>query len=145
MSRNANEGYYLEDLSLGMSAEYERTVTQGDIEAFAEVSGDKNPLHLDEEYATGTIFKTRIAHGMLTASYISTVMATKMPGPGTVYLSQSLRFKAPVKPGDKVLTRASVTEVNTERRRVTFRCECSVGDKVVLDGEAQVMVPSRAA
>lgn len=145
MGERSIEGYYLEDLTVGMSAEYERTVTQDDIEAFAAVSGDNNPLHLDEDYAAGTMFKTRICHGMLTASYISTVMATKMPGPGTVYLSQSVRFKAPVKSGDTVTTRATVSEINAERRRVTFQCECLVGDKVVLDGESQVMVPSRAA
>lgn len=138
-------GYFLEDLSPGMSAQNEQTITQDHIQAFADVSGDSNPVHLDEDYASGTMFKTRIAHGMLTASFISALLAMKLPGPGTIYLSQSLSFKAPVKPGDTVLTRATVADINAKRRRVTLRCECLVADKVVLDGEAEVMVPSRAA
>jgi len=145
MDMNSNQGYYIEDLALGMVAEFERTVTGGDIDQFADVSGDTNPIHLDEDYAANTMFKTRIAHGMLTASFISTVLGTRLPGPGCIYLSQSLRFKAPVKPGDKVLARATVSGMNTDRRRVTMTCECVVGDTVVLDGEAELIVPTRAA
>ena len=144
MSTSTNQGYFIEDLTVGMVAEFERTVTRSDIETFADVSGDRNPVHLDEEYAATTVFKTRIAHGMLTASFISTILGTKLPGPGSIYLSQSLRFKAPVKPGDKVVARATVTELKSERRRATLTCECLVGDTIVLDGEAEVMVPSRA-
>ena len=145
MSAAPLEGYYLEDLAPGMSAEIEETITQDQIQAFAEVSGDRNPVHLDEDYASGTMFKTRIAHGMLSASFISAVLAMKLPGPGTIYLSQSVSFKAPVKPGDTVVTRVTVAAINAERRRVTLKCEGLVADKVVLDGEAEVMVPSRAA
>ncbi len=139
------QGYFIEDLSVGMAAQSERTITGGDIDRFADVTGDVNPIHLDEDYASTTIFKSRIAHGMLTASFISAVIANQLPGPGAIYLSQSLRFKAPVKPGDKVVTRATVTDLKSERRRATLTCECLVGDTVVLDGEAEVMVPSRAA
>ncbi|MGI9413389.1 MAG: MaoC family dehydratase [Hyphomicrobiales bacterium] len=139
----SHQGYFIEDLEVGMAAEFERTVTSSDIEVFADVSGDTNPLHLDDDYAATTMFKSRIAHGMLTASFISTVLANKLPGPGTIYLSQSLRFKAPVKPGDTVVTRAMVTDLDSHRKRATLSCECSVGELIVLDGEAKVMVPSR--
>ena len=145
MSTRSSQGYYIEDLSVGMVAEFERTVTGSDIDLFADVSGDTNPIHLDEDYAATTVFRTRIAHGMLTASFISAVLANQLPGPGCIYLSQSLRFKAPVKPGDKVVTRATVSDLKSERRRATLTCECLVGDTIVLDGEAEVMVPSRAA
>jgi 3-hydroxybutyryl-CoA dehydratase len=136
-------GYVIEDLAPGMEAAIERVIAEGDLVAFAEVSGDTNPVHLDEAYAATTPFRTRIAHGMLTASLISAVLGTRLPGPGAVYLSQSLRFRAPVKIGDRVRTAARVTEIDTRRRRVTLACACSVGDAVVLDGEAIVMVPSR--
>jgi len=87
----AQNGYFIEDLEIGMAAEFAKTVTSDDIVAFADVSGDNNPLHLDEDYAAGTIFKTRIAHGMLTASFLSAILGTKLPGPGAIYLSQSIR------------------------------------------------------
>ena len=136
--------YFIEDLEAGMSASFEKVVSEADVAAFAEVSGDNNPLHLDADFAAGTMFGERIAHGMLTASLISAVIATKLPGNGTVYLSQSLRFRAPVLLGQTVLATVEITEINAARRRVTLGCSCTVGDKVVLDGEAQVMVPSRA-
>ena len=136
-------GYFLEDLAPGMEAALERVITEGDLVAFAEVSGDTNPVHLDEAYAATTPFRTRIAHGMLTASLISAVLGTRLPGPGAVYLSQSLRFRAPVKIGDRVRTTVRVTGIDARRRRVTLACDCAVGDTVVLDGEAVVMVPSR--
>lgn len=145
MDASAIQGYFIEDLTLGMEAEFERTVTGNDIEVFADVTGDANPIHLNEDYAATTMFRSTIAHGMLTAGFISAVLGTKLPGPGAIYLSQSLRFKAPVKPGDKVVARARITELKPERRRVTLACECSVGDTVVLDGEAELMVPTRAA
>jgi 3-hydroxybutyryl-CoA dehydratase len=137
-------GYYIEDLAVGMSAFFGKTVTDADIVLFSGVSGDTNPLHLNRDFATGTRFGGPIVHGMLTASFISTVIGTRLPGPGSIYLSQSLRFKAPVRVGDTVQVRATVKEINLERRRVTIETVCVVGDTVVLDGEAQIMVPSRA-
>lgn len=136
-------GYFLEDLSVGMSQSYQRTVTDADIVNFAGVSGDTNPVHLSDEFAGDTMFKGRIAHGMLSASYLSTVIGTKLPGPGCIYMSQSLRFKAPVRPGDTVTATVTVAEVMTEKRRVRLDCVCTVGGKDVLDGEALIMVPSR--
>src|SRR5688572_3277177 len=129
-------GYFLEDLSLGMPASLTKTVTADDIETFARVSGDNNPVHLDAAYAAGTMFKERIAHGILTASYISAVVGTRLPGPGAIYVAQSLKFKAPVKIGDAVTARAEVTSLVPEKRFAVFKTQCLVGDKVVLDGEA---------
>ncbi len=134
--------YYIEDLKPGMSESFSKTVTARDIELFGEVSGDVNPVHFDEEFARGTIFKGRIAHGMLSASYISTVLGMKMPGPGTIFLSLTTRFKAPVRIGDIVTATCTVREVVTEKRRVVFDCVCKVGDMVVIEGEATVMTPA---
>jgi 3-hydroxybutyryl-CoA dehydratase len=137
-------GYYIEDLKPGMSASYGKTVGEADIVLFAGVSGDTNPVHLDEDYAKATMFKTRIAHGMLSAGFISTVLGTKLPGPGAIYMSQNLKFKAPVKIGDTVLATCTVTEVIAEKKRAVLSTVCKVGDTVVIEGEAMVMVPSRA-
>jgi 3-hydroxybutyryl-CoA dehydratase len=137
-------GYYLEDLAVGQSASYAKTVTEADIVLFAGVSGDTNPMHLNQEFAAKTAFKGRIAHGMLSAGFISTVLGTKLPGAGAIYLSQSLKFKAPVRPGDTVQAKATVTALLPEKRRVTLSTVCTVGDVVVIEGEAVVMVPSRA-
>lgn len=131
----------IDDLKPGQSATYERTVTDGDIRRFAEISGDDNPVHLDEAFAAGTMFKGRIAHGMLAASFISTVVGTKLPGYGCIYISQSLRFRAPVRIGDRVDTTATVAEVNVERKRVKMQTVCRVGDTVVVEGEAELLVP----
>lgn len=136
-------GYFLEDLSVGMSEVFEKTVTDSDIESFAQVSGDNNPLHLDDDFASGTIFKGRIAHGMLSASYLSTIFGTRLPGPGCVYLKQSLRFKAPVRPGDTVEAKVTVKRIDEDRRRVDFECSCTVEGNEVLDGEATIMVDRR--
>lgn len=136
-------GYQFEELSEGMSAAFARTVTEADIMAFAGVSGDTNPVHLNEELASATMFGGRIAHGMLSASYISTVFGTKLPGPGCIYLSQSLKFKAPVKIGDTVVARVTVKLLIPEKRKALFDTVCTVGDKVVLSGEAEIMVPAR--
>ena len=136
-------GYYLEDLSVGMSAVFGKTITEADIQTFAGVSGDTNPLHLHDEFAHSTMFKGRIAHGMLSASFISTVVGTKLPGPGAVYVSQTLNFRAPVRAGDCVTARATVREIVPEKRRVKFETVCTVGDKVVLDGEATILVFNR--
>jgi 3-hydroxybutyryl-CoA dehydratase len=146
MSANTNEefyGYAFEDLSEGMSAAYARTVTEADIVLFAGVSGDTNPVHLNEALASQTMFGGRIAHGMLSAGYISTVFGTKLPGPGCIYLSQTLKFKAPVKIGDTVVARVTVKTLMPEKRKALFDTVCTVGDKVVLSGEAEIMVPAR--
>ena len=138
-------GLRLEDLSLGQSTEISHTVTDADIRAFAEVSGDNNPVHLDEAYAAATPFKTRIAHGMLSAGYISAVLGTRLPGPGAIYISQTMNFKRPVRIGDEVITRATVSAIDAERARVTLSTVCEVAGKPVVEGEAVVMVPRREA
>jgi 3-hydroxybutyryl-CoA dehydratase len=135
--------YYIEDLKPGMSESFTKTVTERDVQLFGEVSGDMNPVHFDETYAKGTIFKGRIAHGVLSVSYISTVLGMKMPGPGTIFMSATTRFKAPVRIGETVTATCTVREVNAEKRRVIFDCVCKVGDMTVVDGEAMVMAPSR--
>jgi 3-hydroxybutyryl-CoA dehydratase len=140
MADQAAQGYAIDALKPGMSATYERTVTVADIEAFAAVSGDHNPVHLDDAYAKTTMFKGRIAHGMLGASFISTAIASQLPGPGSVYLAQSLSFKAPVRPGDKVETIITVAEVIADKKRVILKTQCRVGETLVIDGEATVMV-----
>ncbi len=137
-------GYCLEDLSVGMSASFSKTLTDADIVMFSGVSGDTNPVHLDEDYAKSTIFKGRISHGMLSAGFISAVLGTKLPGPGSIYVSQSLRFKAPVRPGETVTARVTVMEIIPEKSRAIFQTQCMVGDTVVIDGEATVLVPARA-
>ena len=137
-------GYFIEDLKIGMDAVMGRTVTDADIVLFAGVSGDTNPIHLNQDYAVTTMFKSRIAHGMLSAAFISAVLGTKLPGPGAVYVAQTLRFKAPVRVGDTVTARAEVTEILLDRKRASFKTECLVAGKVVIEGEATLMVPSRA-
>jgi 3-hydroxybutyryl-CoA dehydratase len=137
--------YYFEDLQLGMEATFAKTVTEADINGFADVTGDKNPVHLDADFAGRTIFKERIAHGMLTASYISAVFGMELPGPGVIYISQTLNFKAPVEIGDEVVAKVKVAELFPAKRRARFDCVCSVGGKTVLDGEAILMVPARPA
>ncbi len=134
---------YFEDLQVGQEASLATTVKESDIAAFAEVSGDKNPVHLDASYAATTMFKERIAHGMLSAAYISAVFGMKLPGPGSVYISQSLAFKAPVKIGDTVTTTVKLVELVPEKKRARFETVCSVGGKPVLTGEAMLMVPAR--
>lgn len=135
--------YYIEDLKPGMSETFAKSISEHDVEMFGEVSGDRNPVHFDEDYARGTMFKGRIAHGMLSASYISTVLGMRMPGPGTIFMSLTARFKAPVRIGDTVVTTCTVREVNAEKRRVIFDCACKVGETTVIEGEAMVMAPSR--
>jgi len=128
----------IDDLEIGQSASYERTVSEEDIVRYAEVSGDDNPVHLDEEFASKTLFKGRIAHGMLGAGFISTVVGTRLPGYGSIYVSQSLRFRAPVRIGDTVVTTATVKSIDKERKRVTMETICAIGDKIVIDGEAEL-------
>ena len=143
MSGESLNGMYFEELSVGQSAIFAKTVTEADIVAFAGVSGDFNPVHINEEFASQTMFKGRIAHGMLTAGFISTVFGTELPGPGCIYLSQSLKFKAPVRIGDTVKARVTVSAIDRDKSRVTFVTTCQVGEQIVLDGEAQLMVPRR--
>lgn len=137
-------GYYLEDLSVGMSASFAKTVTEADIVNFAGVSGDTNPVHLNQDFAAATMFEGRIAHGMLSAGFISTVFGTRLPGPGCIYLSQDLRFKAPVKIGDTVTATVTIREIVQEKARIVFDTVCKVGDKAVVEGEAKLMVDRRA-
>lgn len=134
---------FIDDLFVGQSASLEREVTKDVIEAFAKITGDTNPVHLDQEYAAGTMFKGVIAHGMLPASYISAVLGTQLPGPGTIYGRQSLKFCAPVYPGDKVVATCTVKEIILGKERVVMETVCKVGDTVVLDGEATLMVKAR--
>ena len=137
------KGLFLEDLSVGQSAELTMTVSEQGIESFAQVTGDVNPVHLDEAYAATTPFKTRIAHGMLSAGYISAVIGTKLPGPGAIYVGQTLRFKRPVKIGDEVTARCPITEIDQEKARIVLETVCTVADKPVVEGEATIMVPRR--
>lgn len=132
----------IEDLEIGMSRHLTKEVTDRDIELFAEVSTDRNPVHLDETYAQDTIFEGRIAHGMLTAGLISAVIGEQLPGHGTVYLGQSLKFIAPVRPGDVVRAEVTVMEIDYSRRRVQLKTEAFVGHQLVLKGEATVLAPS---
>jgi len=137
------QGLYFDELSVGQSAETTRVVGSGDIEAFAALSGDLNPVHLDEAYAQTTPFGGRIAHGMLTAAYISAVLGNELPGPGSIYLSQSMRFRRPVRIGDPVTARVTVTALDARKGHATFATLCEVNGKTVIDGEALIMVPRR--
>ena len=140
---NALGGYDIEDFAVGMSATFSKTITEADIVLFAGVSGDNNALHINEEYARETQFCGRIAHGMLTASVISAAVANKLPGPGAIYMSQSLVFRAPVRPGDTVHATVTVKEIFSDRNRVVLQTTCTVKGHAVIDGEALVKVGSR--
>lgn len=141
---NELNGYDIEDLAVGMTATFAKTITEADIILFAGASGDNNAVHINEEFAQSTSFGGRIAHGFLTASVISAAVANRLPGPGAVYVSQQMNFRAPVRPGDTVRARVSVREVNRERARVVLETVCRVGDTIVIDGEAVVKTTSRA-
>lgn len=138
-------GVFLEELEVGQTAELKRTVAEGDLAAFAEVTGDDNPLHLDEAYAATTQYKSRIAHGMLSAGYISAVLGAKLPGPGAIYVSQTLSFRRPVRIGDEVTAEAKVAAIDAARGRVRLETRCVVAGKTVVEGEAVVIVPRRPA
>jgi len=140
---NDQNGYDVEDLRPGMGATFSKTITEADIVMFAGVSGDTNAVHLNEEFAATTRFGGRIAHGFLTASVISAAVANRLPGPGTVYLAQQLRFKAPVKPGDTVHAAVTVVSVDAAKARAVLSTVCRVKDTVVIEGEATVMISSR--
>jgi len=136
-------GVFFEELRVGQSASLAKTITEADILLYSAVSMDTNPVHVDAEAAKVSIFGERIAHGMLSAGLISAVLGTKLPGPGTLYMRQSLRFAAPVKIGATVRATATVTALNPEKKRATLSTICTVGDEVVIEGEAYVQVPSR--
>lgn len=142
---SVKDGYKFEDLSLGMDYETHHVITEKDIELFAEVSGDRNPLHMDEDYASKTTFGQRIAHGALTASYISGILGNNLPGPGSIFTGLSMRFRRPVYIGSNVTVRVEVTEMQERGNRVTLKVSCIVDGKAAISGEAQVMVPSRDA
>ncbi|TXG95187.1 MAG: MaoC family dehydratase [Rhodocyclaceae bacterium] len=137
--------YHIDQLHPGMSASMAKTVTEADIILFSGVSTDVNPAHIDEEYAKTTMFGGRIAHGMLSASFISAVLGNQMPGNGCIYVSQSLKFKAPVRPGDTVKATVTVKEVNVAKNRVILDTVCTVAGKTVIEGECMMMPAVRAA
>jgi 3-hydroxybutyryl-CoA dehydratase len=138
-------GLFLEDLTVGQSAEAKRTVTADDIDRFAAVSGDNNPVHVNDAYAAETQFKSRIAHGMLLGGFISAVLGETLPGPGAIYISQSLKFRRPVHIGNEVTTRAEVTAIDARHGHVTFKTSCLVGGKPAVTGEAVLLVSKRPA
>ena len=133
----------IEDIEMGMTRYVRKVITDQDIEKFAEISTDHNPVHLDDEYASDTIFEGRIAHGMLTAGLVSAVIGEQLPGHGTIYMSQNLKFLAPVRPGDLVHAEVKVIDMVIDKRRVKLDCRCEVNGKNVLVGEAMVLAPSR--
>ncbi|MBT4238640.1 MaoC family dehydratase [Oceanospirillaceae bacterium] len=141
---NNQHGYYLEDLTIGMESSYQKTITETDIDAFAALTGDTNPVHLDSEYAATTPFKARIAHGMLSAGLISTVLGTQLPGPGCIYLEQQIKFKAPVFIGDTLVATVTVADINQRRGRVSLKTQCFVNTKLVADGTASMMVDKKS-
>ena len=134
---------FIEDFTVGMESTTEKTITIEDIKRFAEVSGDFNPVHLDEEFAKKTIFKRRIAHGFLTASFISTIIATELPGPGSIYLKQSLKFLAPVYINEKILVKVRIIEINIEKSKVKLITECFKNKTLVLTGEAEILIQAK--
>ncbi|MCR9195365.1 MAG: MaoC family dehydratase [Hyphomonas sp.] len=139
------DGYKFEDLSVGMTHQTEHIITEKDIELFAEVSGDRNPLHMDEEFAKNTPFGQRIAHGALTASYISGILGNDLPGPGSIFVGLNMRFRRPVYIGSHVTVKVEVTEMKERGNRVTLKVSCNVDGKAAISGEAMVMVPNRDA
>jgi len=133
----------IEDIKEGMEVSYSQTITDADVKAFAGISGDNNPVHMSDEYAEKSRFKKRIAHGLMSASYFSALFGTKIPGPGCLYVSQSLQFKRPVYLGDTVTATVIVASVDLEKRRVFFKTLCKVRNKIVIDGEAELYIPAK--
>jgi 3-hydroxybutyryl-CoA dehydratase len=138
------DGYAFEDLEIGLRASLAKTITEADILLFAAVSLDTNPVHLDADAASKSVFKERVAHGMLSAGLISAVLGTRLPGPGTIYMGQTLRFRAPVRIGDTVTATAEVAALDAEKKRATLKTTCTVAGKVVIEGEATVLPRSRS-
>ncbi|MGL5523219.1 MaoC family dehydratase [Aeromonas veronii] len=135
--------YKLDDIKVGMSASYSQTITDADIKAFADISGDKNPVHIDETYAKESRFEKRIAHGMLSSSFFSALFGTKLPGYGCIYVGQNLKFRKPVYIGDIVTATIEVTLVDIKKRRVYFNTYCKVGKSKVITGTAEIYIPER--
>ena len=143
MTLPPTQSLYFEDLSIGMRESYRKEVKSSDVVGFAEISGDRNPIHLSEHFAAKTPFGGRIAHGLYTASLISAVIGTRLPGPGAIYMSQTLKFLAPVRIGDIVEASVEIIELSEKGNRAKLACQCKVGDTVVLEGEALVKIPAR--
>lgn len=141
--KHTPRGYCIEDLEEGMSATYGKTITEADVVLFAGISGDDNPIHVDEEYAQGTRFEGRVVHGMFLAGLISCVVGTRLPGPGAIYMGQTLKFRSPVRIGETVRVLATVIDVDREKRRVKLDTRCVVGERLVADGEGMLLVESR--
>ena len=135
--------YYIEDIEVGQKVKFFKTFRQEDVEKFSEISGDNNPVHLDINYASKTIFKKRVVHGFLTASLISAAIGTKLPGPGSIYLNQSLKFLAPVFPDEEVIVELTIKKINLEKRRIIIDTTCICNNKEVLVGEAEILVESK--
>lgn len=135
--------YDIDDLEVGMSASYSQTISEADIKQFAGFSGDRNPVHLDEEYAQASRFKQRIAHGMISSSFFSALFGTKLPGEGCVYVSQSLKFRKPVYIDDTVTATVIIERIEKEKRRVFFNTYCKVGRQKVITGEAEIYIPEK--
>lgn len=131
----------IEDIQVGMEVSYSQTITDADVKSFSGISGDKNPVHMDDEYAKDSRYKKRIAHGMISASFFSALFGTKIPGEGCVYVAQNLQFKRPVYLDDTVTATVIVKDVDLKKRRVFFRTLCKVKNKIVIDGEAELFVP----
>ncbi len=143
MTLPATQSLFFEDLAIGMRESHSKLVKSSDVVGFAEISGDRNPIHLSEHFAAKTPFGGRIAHGLYTASLISALIGTRMPGPGAIYISQTLRFLAPVRIGDTVEASVEIVELSEKGNRAKLACQCKVGDTVVLEGEAMVKIPAR--
>ena len=136
-------GFFIEDLRLNQTEEFEKKITEKDINAFAKLSGDDNPVHTNSDFAKKTIFKQKVAHGFLSASLISMLIATKLPGPGSIYLSQNLKFLAPVFIDDLVRVKVTVEEIDQEKKKVKLQTECFKNEKKIISGEAVVLVNSK--
>jgi 3-hydroxybutyryl-CoA dehydratase len=135
------ESYSIDEISIGMSASYSQIITDADVKKFAGISGDNNPVHMDELYAENSRYKKRIAHGLLSASFFSALFGTRLPGKGCVYVTQNLNFKRPVYLGDTVTATVTVTDINIDKKRVFFETVCTVKNKKVIDGSAELYIP----
>ncbi|MBF91595.1 MAG: acyl dehydratase [Rickettsiales bacterium] len=141
---NKLHGFFIEDLEVGQEAILSKTITEADIANFSGVTGDNNPVHISDDFASKTIFGKRVVHGFFTASLISTLIATKLPGPGSIYISQTLKFLAPAYIGDNILTRVIIQKIDKEKRRVNLLTECFISDKKILTGEAEILVDKKS-
>jgi 3-hydroxybutyryl-CoA dehydratase len=144
MTLPPTQSLHFEDLRVGMRETYSKQVKSSDVVGFAEISGDRNPIHLSEHFAAKTPFGGRIAHGLYTASLISAVIGTRLPGPGAIYMSQTLKFLAPVRIGDTVVASVEIVELSEAGNRAKLACQCKVGETLVLEGQALVKIPTRA-